>query len=116
MRIQEVAGSVDSGRLAALADFLSNRAEDVNARKQISGKAFVNLAQQMQIPLTIDQLKNLSQQAPLNNLIANVEGPDDDPAAVKITFKGGDEVTDTMTVDQARQTVDSMAKRAIDIK
>jgi hypothetical protein len=33
-----------------------------------------------------------------------------------VTFQGADEVPTAMTVDQARDTVDSMAKRAIDIK
>lgn len=113
MKIREVAGPVDAGKLAALADFLSNRAEDTNARKVISGQAFVNLAQQLQIPLTIGQLKDLSQQPPLNNLIANVEGPDDDPAAVQVTFKGAEEQPETMPVDQARDVVDQMAKRAL---
>jgi hypothetical protein len=45
----------------------------------------------------------------LNNLIANVEGDD---ATGTVVFRGADAVTDTMTVDQARATVDSMAKRA----
>jgi hypothetical protein len=113
MLIREVAGDVDQSRLMALVDFLSGRADDVDAKKTISGQAFVNLANQLKIPLTITQLKTLSQQAPLNNLIANIEGPDNDPEAVTITFRGGETVTDTMTVDQARLTVDQMAKRAL---
>ena len=113
MRILEVTSPVDSGKLA---DFLANRADDENAQKVISGQAFVNLAREMGIPLTVDQLKTLIQQPPLSNLIANVEGPDDDPAAVKVMFRGAETQPETMSVDQARDTVDSMAKRAIDIK
>jgi hypothetical protein len=66
----------------------------------------------MNISLTMDQLKTFAQQPPLSNLIANVEG---DGATGLITFRGAedDQVAGAeMTVDQARKTVDSMAKRA----
>jgi hypothetical protein len=42
MRIDEVqAPSIDSGKLAALSDFLSKRAQDTNAKKVISLQAFL---------------------------------------------------------------------------
>jgi hypothetical protein len=62
----------------------------------------------MGISITADRLADLVQRPPLNNIIANVEGD-------TITFQGGDVVPAAMTVDQARDTVNSMAKRAIDI-
>jgi hypothetical protein len=109
MRIREVAGEVDVNKLAALSQFLLGRAEDTDAAKTISTAAFIKLASNMGISITADRLMDLIQQPPLNNIIANVEGD-------TITFQGADVVPATMTVDQARQTVDSMAKRAIDIK
>jgi hypothetical protein len=110
MLIREVAEQPgDEAKLAALAQFLLGRADDTDADKTISTDAFIKLAANMGISITADRLADMVQRPPLNNLIANVEGQ-------VITFQGGDTVSDTMTVDQARQTVDSMAKRAIDIK
>jgi hypothetical protein len=113
MLIEEVtAPVVDRARLAALSDFLSKRAQDTGARRVYDIQAFLNLAQSMQIPLTADQLRELSQQPPLSNIIANIEG-DDETGQVIFRGAGGDEVAGTeMSVDQARDTVDSMAKRA----
>lgn len=109
MKITEVAdaGQQDAMKLAALAQFLLGRSEDTNSPKKISTQAFLNLAQNMGISLTHQQLANLSQKPPLSGLISNVE-PDE------VYFKGAEpEVDDSdMTVDQARATVDKMAKRA----
>lgn len=114
MLISEVqAPSIDSGKLAALSDFLSKRAQDTNAKKVISIQAFLALAQSLKIPLTGDQLRSLSKQSPLKNLIADVEG-DDQTGRVIFRGEGGDVVPGTeMSVDQARATVDRMAKRAL---
>jgi hypothetical protein len=108
MLICEVAGDVDVTKLAALSQFLLGRAKDTDAAKTISTDAFIKLASNMGISITPDRLMDLIQQPPLNNIIANVEGD-------TITFQGADVIPAAMTVDQARQTVDSMAKRAIDI-
>jgi len=110
MRITEVSGSEhESARLAALSKFLVSRAKDTDARKTISTEAFLKLARGQGISLTTDQLKTLAVQPPLNNLIQEVNDNE-------ITFKGADgeeQVSPTMTVDQARKTVDQMAKRAV---
>lgn len=92
-------------KLVALSQFLLSRAEDTDAQKQISVNSFLQLAANQGISLTQDRLLDLSQQPPLNNLIQDIQGDD-------IIFKGQEEVAPTMTVDQARRTVDSMAKRA----
>jgi hypothetical protein len=117
MRINEVESTgIDIARLSALSDFLSKRAQDTGARRVYDIGAFLTLAQNMQIPLTAGQLRDLSQKPPLSNIIANIEGDDE---TGKVIFRGGDgdQVAGTqMSVDQARDTVDSMAKRAIDIK
>ena len=111
MLIREVAGAdPDINRLVALSQFLLGRAEDTDAQKTISVGSFLNLAANMGISLTRDRLIDLIQQPPLNGVISNVQGDD-------VVFQGSEaQVTDTMTVDQAQKTVDSMAKRAIDIK
>lgn len=105
MRIDEVAVDPTSQRLAALITFLNGRSEDTAAQKKISVDAFIKLAANMGISLTKQQLIAQAGQPPLNNLIANIQ--DDE-----IIFQGSEIANDTMTVDQARKTVDSMAKRA----
>ena len=109
MLFREVASDVDTTKLAALSQFLLGRAQDTDAAKTISTDAFVKLAANMGISITPDRLADLIQQPPLNNIIANMEGD-------TITFRGAEVQPAGMTVDQARQTVDAMAKRAIDIK
>lgn len=97
----------DSRQLAAIGQFLLKRAEDTSATKKISVNTFIQLAANNGISLTKDRLMALAQQQPLSNIIANIEGDN-------IVFKGEEPTTgtDTMSVDQARATVDQMAKRA----
>ncbi len=96
--------SVDSAKLLALAEFLIGRANDTDAPKQISVNAFIKLAQGQGISLNRDQLIVQSQTPPLSNVIQTINGD-------TIVFKGAEQVTDTMTVDQAEKTVDQMANR-----
>jgi hypothetical protein len=107
MRLNEFVGSQNQdARLAALAEFLVGRADDSGSSKKISTTAFINLARNMGISLNDTQLRDLSQKPPLNNIISNVTD-------TEIIFSGSeDEVTSGMSVDQARATVDSMAKSA----
>jgi len=99
-----------STKLAALGQFLLGRAQDTNAKKTVNVDTFIGLARDMGIDITPERLQVLSTQDPLRNIIANIEGD-------TVVFKGADEtVTPTMNVDQARATVDRMAKRAIDLK
>ena len=110
MRLFEFAGpSIDAGKLAALADFLTGRASDTGAQKNISIATFINLARGMGVNLNADQLKELSLVPPLSNLIADVQG---DEKTGEVIFKGAEEPAPNMSVDQARDTVNSMAKRA----
>jgi hypothetical protein len=108
MRLNEFVGSQNQdARLAALAEFLVGRADDSGSSKKISTTAFINLARNMGISLNDTQLRDLSQKPPLNNIISNVTD-------TEIIFSGSeDEVTSGMSVDQARATVDSMAKSAV---
>jgi hypothetical protein len=97
---------VNTAELTALSQFLLSRADDTAAKNVISVGAFVKLAADMGISITADQLTQLSQQEPLSNVIASVNNGE-------IVFKGDEDPSETMTVDQARDTVDRMAKRAI---
>ena len=99
-----------STKLAALGQFLLGRAQDTNAKKTVNVDTFIGLARDMGIDITPERLQILSTQDPLRNIIANIEGD-------TVVFKGAEEtVTPTMNVDQARATVNQMAKRAIDLK
>lgn len=105
-----VRGEIDVDRLAALTQFLINRAEDKGAKKVFSIRSYIDLAKDLGIPLTKDQLVTMSSQPPLNSMISNIEG---DSNTGMITFGNeNNEPKDTMSVDQARATVDKMAKRA----
>lgn len=111
MRIPEVDIESNADRLTALANFLNGRAEDQAAPRQISTTSFINLARGMGINIGVAQLKDLVQSPPLNSVIVDVQGDND---TGKVIFKGGDaEVNqNTMSVDQAQKTVNTMAKRA----
>jgi hypothetical protein len=109
MRLDEIEQGVDDSELEALTQFLIGRAGDTNAQKQISVDAFLRLAQSMGISLSKDQLITAIQQPPLSNLIDNIQGND-------IVFAGAQVPDSTMSVDKARDTVNKMAKRALNKK
>jgi len=113
MLIYEVAGSnSDAERIAAMSQFLLGRALDTGAQKTISTDTFIKLARDQGISLTAEQLKNMIQQPPLNNIIADVTG--DNNGGGEVVFRGAEVGAgeDAMTPDQAQATVDNMAKRA----
>ena len=108
MLIREVT-DVNYQKLVALGQFLIGRAGDTNSKKTISVDAFINMAHNMGINITAEQLRDLATQDPLKNTIVNVT---DD----QVVFSGAGEdagISNTMTVDQAEKTVDKMAKRAL---
>jgi hypothetical protein len=110
MRLVEFeVSTVNTEKLAALSQFLLSRTDDTDAKKTMPVSSFLDLANNMGVSLTDDQLRNLIQQPPLSEIIANIEG---DTETGTITFKGADEVAPNMSVDQARDTVNTMAKRA----
>jgi hypothetical protein len=110
MLIREVADP-NTQRLAALSQFLSNRADDESAKKQISQTAFVDLAKSLGVNVTIGPSGNLGDlisQEPLSNILEPLE-----PNSKVIRFKGDTEAATGMSVDQARAVVDSNAKAAM---
>ncbi len=116
MRLFEFETSLDTQKLVALGEFLLSRSTDTDATKTIDLAAFINMANDMGISMTGKQLKDQSLLPPLSNLITNIEIDPADPEKGTVYFQGADAPSDkdndTMTVDQARKTVDSMAKRA----
>jgi hypothetical protein len=112
MRIREVANDRDQEKLAAISQFLLGRAQDEGSTKRVMDfRTFANLAQGQGISLTPDSLKRMIQQPPLRNLINDVEG--NDPNTARVIFQGAENTPPEMSVDQARQTVNQMAKRAL---
>ena len=109
MRLREFDESANSAlKLAALSQFLGDRADDEAAAKQISQAAFIELAQSMGVNVTEQNLGDMISRAPLSNLLEPLE-----PNSGVVRFKGNTEATTGMSVDQARAVVDSNAKAAL---
>ena len=107
MLIREVADP-NTQRLAALSQFLLGRSQDETAKKQISQTAFIDLAKSLGVNVTADNLGNLISQEPLSNILEPLE-----PNSGVVRFKGDTEAATGMSVDQAREVVDSNAKAAM---
>ena len=109
MLIQEfVEAKPDASKLVALSMFLSGRAVDESATKQISQDAFIDLAKSLGVNVTLDNLGELIGQEPLSNILEPL-----DPNSGVVRFKGDTEANTGMSVDQARAVVDSNAKAAL---
>lgn len=109
MLIREVAESgLDTRKLAALSQFLLGRSEDQAAQKQISQDAFVDLARDLGVNVTKDNLGDIINQPPLSNILEPL-----DPGSNVVRFKGNTDGDTAMSVDQAREVVDSNAKAAL---
>jgi hypothetical protein len=101
--------AVDSGKLMALSQFLSGRASDTNAKKQISTQSFVQLAQSLGVNVTADTLGDVIAKPPLSNILQPY-----DPNSNVVSFKGNEAAPDTaMDPNQAQQVVDQNAKAAM---
>ena len=107
MRIFEVANP-DAKKLMALSQFLSGRANDESAKKQISQEAFIDLAKSLGVNVTSENLGELIGQPPLSNILDPLN-----PQSGVVSFKGNTEAATGMSIDQARAVVDSNAKAAL---
>ena len=107
MRLVEFA-TPDSQKLLALTKFLSGRADNTTAKKEISQAAFVDLAQSLGVSISPESLGDLISQEPLSNVLEPLE-----PNSGVVRFKGNTEAETGMTVDQARAVVDTNAKAAM---
>jgi hypothetical protein len=101
-------GNNNTEKLAALADFLSGRAADQNAKKQISKQAFINAAKNIGINLNDQLLSELVLKEPLKNVLEPIE-----PNSDIIRYKGNTEVDTAMSVDRAEDVVNKNAKAAM---
>lgn len=111
MLIFEVENSqaIDAGKLMSLTQFLSGRAADTSAKKQISTQAFLDLANNLGVVVTADTIGDLIAKPPLSNILQPY-----DPNSGKINFKGNDEPGEApMDTDKAEQVVGANAKAAM---
>ena len=109
MRLREFAeNKADAQTLAALATFLSDRANDEAAAKQISKATFVDLARSMGVNVNDTNLNDMVSSEPLSNILNPI-----DPSSDIISFKGDTEAATGMSVDQAQEVVNSNAKSAM---
>jgi len=107
MRLVEFA-TPDSQKLLALTKFLSGRADDTSAKKEISQTAFIDLARSLGVIIDPASLGELISQEPLSNVLEPI-----DPNSGVVRFKGNTESETGISVDQARAVVDSNAKAAM---
>lgn len=107
MRLFEFA-SPDSQKLLALSKFLSGRADDTTAKKEISQAAFIDLAKSLGVIINPESLGELISQEPLSNVLEPLE-----PNSGVVRFKGNTEAETGMSVDQAQAVVNSNAKSAL---
>ena len=107
MKLYEVVNP-DSQKLLALTKFLSGRADDTTAKKEISQQAFIDLARSLGVIITPESLGELVSQEPLSNVLEPL-----DPNSGVVRFKGNTEAETGMSVDQAEAVVNSNAKAAM---
>ena len=71
MRIDEVesGGSPDPEKLLGLVNFLSGRADDENAQKQISTDAFISAARSLGFPVNEKNIVSVVSQPPLDSVL-----------------------------------------------
>jgi len=111
MKIFEVdagmAPTPNPAQLAGLVQFLNGRAEDTNARKEISQQAFIKLANDLDINITPENLVDVVSQPPLSNLLEPM-----DPNTGVLVFKGAGQPNVAMPVNKAQDIVAAAAKSA----
>jgi hypothetical protein len=104
MRINEVenSSSLDPGKLMGLVNFLSGRADDENAQKQISTQAFISAAQSLGFPINDRNVVSVVSTPPLDSVLE----PIDPQNPGVIMFKGAGPTGPTqMPVNKAQDIV-----------
>ncbi len=112
MRIDEVEGSdsPDPKKLLGLVNFLSGRADDENAQKQISTAAFISAARSLGFPVHEKNIVSVVSQPPLDSVLE----PMDPKNPRIIRYKGSSPEGPTqMPVDKAQDIVAASAKSAM---
>jgi hypothetical protein len=111
MRIDEVESSntTDPKKLLGLVNFLSGRADDENAQKQISTDAFISAAQSLGFPINQRNIVSIVSQPPLDSVLEPMDSQN--PTVIK--YKGAaPEGPTQMPVNKAQDIVAASAKQA----
>jgi len=110
MRIDEVesANSLDPNKLMGLVNFLSGRAENENAQKQISTDAFISAAQSLGFPVNQRNVISVISTPPLDSVLEPIDP--NNPSV--IMYKGANTGATQMPVDKAQDIVAASAKSA----
>jgi hypothetical protein len=112
MRIDEVenSSSLDPTKLMGLVNFLSGRADDQNAQKQISTGAFISAARSLGFPVTEKNIVGVVSTPPLDSVLEPIDPQN--PTVIK--YKGTGEPGPTqMPVNKAQDIVAASAKSAM---
>ena len=110
MRINEVenSSSLDPNKLMGLVNFLSGRADDENAQKQISTQAFISTAQSLGFPINDRNIVSVVSTPPLDSVLE----PIDPTNPGVIMYKGSKTGPTKMPVNKAQDIVAASAKQA----
>ena len=110
MRIDEVesANSLDPNKLMGLVNFLSGRADNENAQKQISTDAFISAAQSLGFPINQRNIISVVSTPPLDSVLE----PIDPSNPGVIMYKGANTGATQMPVNKAQDIVAASAKQA----
>ena len=111
MRINEVesASSLDPNKLMGLVNFLSGRADDENAQKQISTDAFISAARSLGFPVSEKNIVSIVSQPPLDSVLEPMDPQN--PKIIKYKGAAPDGPTE-MPVNKAQDIVAASAKSA----
>ena len=111
MRIDEVESpsSLDPKKLLGLVNFLSGRADDENAQKQISTDAFISAARSLGFPVNEKNVVSLVSQPPLDSVLEPMDSQN--PTVIKYKGTAFDGPTQ-MPVNKAQDIVAASAKQA----
>ena len=110
MRIDEVesTNSLDPSKLMGLVNFLSGRADNENAQKQISTDAFISAAQSLGFPINQRNIISVVSTPPLDSVLE----PIDPSNPGVIMYKGANTGATQMPVNKAQDIVAASAKQA----
>ena len=111
MRIDEVesSSSPDPKKLLGLVNFLSGRADDENAQKQISTGAFISAARSLGFPINEKNVVSIVSQPPLDSVLEPMDSQN--PTVIKYKGAAPDRPTQ-MPVNKAQDIVAASAKQA----
>jgi hypothetical protein len=110
MRIDEVenSSSLDPNKLMGLVNFLSGRADNENAQKQISTDAFISAAQSLGFPVNQRNIVSIVSTPPLDSVLEPLDP--NNPGV--IMYKGANTGATQMPVNKAQDIVAASAKQA----